>query len=219
MQNRILKDLGRRPVGTKGRKVMWSLVTCPDCTVPYEARKDNVLSGQSERCKDCKLKYRVAATTKHGDVGTKLYTTWTNMKQRCGNVHRKDYRYYGARGISVCDEWANSYIKFKEWSIANNYDDCLEIDRINNNGNYEPSNCRWTTRRVQIENRRDRKNITGYRGVSIKGTKFQAATTINGKFTYLGLYSTAREANVVVMEVVNRRNSMGNQENISGESF
>lgn len=72
------------------------------------------------------------------------------MKQRCYNSHNKRYKYYGGRGVKVCDKW----------SIEHGYDDNLTIDRIDNDGNYEPNNCRWTTMKQQCINRRTSKNIT-----------------------------------------------------------
>jgi hypothetical protein len=77
------------------------------------------------------------------------------MKYRCYTPKWKPYKYYGARGIMVCEEWKNSYLTFKEWAMANGYQDGLELDRINVNGNYEPSNCKWITHHEQTLNRRD----------------------------------------------------------------
>ena len=88
---------------------------------------------------------------KHGDKGTRLYTIWCNMKARCNN---KKNPVYGGKGISVCNEWANSYTVFKDWAIAEGYNDTLTIDRINSNLNYEPSNCRWVGRKIQNNNTR-----------------------------------------------------------------
>ena len=85
----------------------------------------------------------------HGDKGTRLYTTWCNMKARCAN---KDNLIYGGKGISVCKEWLNSYLCFKEWSFENGYSDILTIDRIDSSGNYEPNNCRWVSSKTQNNN-------------------------------------------------------------------
>lgn len=90
---------------------------------------------------------------KHGRTGTRLYKIWHGMKTRCKNVNSKFYKYYGARGISVCDEWDRNFKNFYEWAIKNGYDENLTLDRIDNNGNYEPSNCKWSTRQVQMNNR------------------------------------------------------------------
>lgn len=104
--------------------------------------------------------------TKHGMKHTRIYRIWRAMKTRCSNPNSKDYKYYGARGISVCTDWQNSFEKFKDWALAHGYSDVLTIDRINVNGNYEPLNCRWTTMAEQNKNKRrtshGTKSKTGY---------------------------------------------------------
>lgn len=101
--------------------------------------------------------------TVHGESKnnrTRLYTIWVSMKSRCNNVNSKDYKNYGARGISVCDDWSDSYVKFKSWSIYNGYNDLLCLDRVDNGGNYDPSNCRWVTNKDNSRNTRQNVNVT-----------------------------------------------------------
>lgn len=95
----------------------------------------------------------------HGKSHSKLYDKFISMKRRCYDAKRKDYQYYGARGIQVCDEWLNDFQAFYDWAINNGYRDGLTIDRINNDGNYEPSNCRWATMEQQNNNTRLTKHI------------------------------------------------------------
>lgn len=90
----------------------------------------------------------------HKLSNTKLHRAWTNMKQRCNNPNNPDYSDYGSRGIKVCDEWLNDFKSFYDWSMSHGYSDELTIDRIDVNGNYEPSNCRWVTMKVQTNNKR-----------------------------------------------------------------
>jgi hypothetical protein len=82
------------------------------------------------------------------------------MKKRCCLPTNKDYKNYGGRGISVCDEWKNSFLTFYEWSMFNGYSGALTLDRIDVNGNYEPTNCRWATMKMQQQNRRNNLCIT-----------------------------------------------------------
>lgn len=91
---------------------------------------------------------------------TRIYRTWCNMKGRCYRKTAKRYNLYGGRGIKVCDEWKNSFIAFYDWALNNGYQDNLTIDRINVNGNYEPSNCRWVSNLEQQSNRSNNRFIT-----------------------------------------------------------
>lgn len=104
---------------------------------------------------DIKREVIIMPARSHGDTGTRLHRIWQNMKARCYGKYSREYENYGGRGIVVCDEWRNSYEKFKEWAISNGYDENLTIDRINTDGNYEPSNCRWITNKEQQNNKRD----------------------------------------------------------------
>lgn len=97
---------------------------------------------------------------KHGFKHTRIYNVWAGIKARCYNPNNKSYKDYGGRGIIMCDEWKNGFINFKNWAISNGYNDNLTIDRINVNGDYEPSNCRWATKKEQCNNRTTNKFIT-----------------------------------------------------------
>lgn len=92
----------------------------------------------------------------HGYSKTRLYSIWYGMKCRCSMPSHSTYTYYGGRGISVCAEWLD-FIKFQEWALANGYTDGLEIDRINNDSDYAPDNCRWVTHAENMKNLRCQK--------------------------------------------------------------
>ena len=96
----------------------------------------------------------------HRKSGTRLYRTWTDMRNRCNNRKNVHYSRYGGRGIKVCDEWQRSFESFHAWAIANGYSDDLTIDRIDVNGNYEPSNCRWITMSQQQYNKSNKRLVT-----------------------------------------------------------
>lgn len=95
----------------------------------------------------------------HGESKTRLYKIWQHMKSRCSNKNGDNYKYYGGRGITYCEEW-ESFETFRDWAMRNGYKDTLTIDRINPDGNYEPSNCRWVTQVVQHKNTRKCLQIT-----------------------------------------------------------
>lgn len=108
--------------------------------------------------KSCGCEWRKASVT-HGQTYTRLYYLWCAMKRRCQCETDGKYYRYGGRGIKVCEEW-QSFAPFREWALSNGYDDSLTIDRIDNNGNYEPLNCRWTTAEVQANNKSTNRYIT-----------------------------------------------------------
>lgn len=96
----------------------------------------------------------------HRLSGTKLHIVWANMIQRCYNEKRPDYKYYGARGITVCDEWRNDFMAFYNWAIENNWQHGLTVDRKKNAESYNPDNCRIVSMFFQNRNKRDNRMIS-----------------------------------------------------------
>lgn len=137
--------------GVQNGKAMW-LCKC-DCGNHKTVSGDNLRNGHTRSC-GCLWEKAIRPTRiKHGKAQTRLYRTWCHFKDRCCNDKDKRYPRYGGRGIQVCEEWKNDFQAFYDWAMANGYKDHLTIDRIDNDGNYEPGNCRWVTNKTQSNNR------------------------------------------------------------------
>lgn len=134
----------------------------------------------------------------HGFSRHKLYETHKNMIQRTENKSHPLYKYYGARGIKVCDEWRIDKASFFKWAINGGYKDGLSIDRIDNNKGYSPDNCRWADKSTQTRNTRviHRHNTSGFRGVGfhkVRG-KYRAYIKLNGKSKHIGHFDDPKHA-------------------------
>jgi hypothetical protein len=128
-----------------------------DCGNIKIIRKDHINITKSCGC--LQIEVQTKRCTKHLKCGTKVYRTWSNMIQRCTNKNNKFYYLYGGRGIKVCDKWLNDFESFFNY-IGDPPTSKHTIDRINNNGNYEPGNVRWATRKQQTANRRNSKYVS-----------------------------------------------------------
>ena len=139
------------PAGSSHKRVRRFLCRC-DCGNEIICRLPNLKSGTTKSC-GCYRKF-VSSNRRdcHHLQNTRIYRIWCGMKRRCYNKHNEHFDRYGGRGIIVCDEWKTDFMNFYDWAMSNGYDDKLSIDRINNEGNYEPSNCRWANQKQQIVN-------------------------------------------------------------------
>ena len=131
-----------------------------DCGNHKVIRGKSLVRGDSTSCGCKRAEVARAKATTHGMTNTTLFHIWSTMKQRCYYKKKDGYAHYGGRGITVCDEWKNDFMTFYNWAMSNGYSDDLSIDRIDVNGNYEPSNCRWATIEEQSNNKRYSHYIT-----------------------------------------------------------
>lgn len=157
------KEIIRRARNTYGYPInIWGVLCKCDCGNEKFVAPNNLLSGATISCGCYHKKITGLINKSHGLSRDRLYRTWCDMKKRCSNPNVWNYKNYGGRGIKVCDEWINSFECFRDWAYKNGYDEKLTIDRKDNNGNYEPGNCKWSTHKEQVANSRRVKLYTAF---------------------------------------------------------
>lgn len=144
-----------------------SKVVCKcDCGNEVTVSIGKLKNGHTKSC-GCLQKEKVRligkSNKKHGMAHSRLYNIWHSMKQRCLYEGHIEANRYSERGITICEEWKNSFEAFRDWSLANGYQDDLSIDRIDNDNGYCPENCRWTDCKTQANNRSSNV-VIGYNG-------------------------------------------------------
>lgn len=133
-----------------GQRVQWN-VTCK-CGNTSTVSASNLTSGKTKSCGCFRVERNKEFKTSHGMSGERLQRIHTNMLQRCNNPNSPAFKYYGAKGVTVDVSW-RKFEGFRDWAVANGYEDNLTIDRIDGGGHYGPANCRWITQREQTRNR------------------------------------------------------------------
>lgn len=180
----VVEELPSVPL-KNNRKLRYAKCIC-ECGNEKVSTWSNLKSGAIAHC-GCE-------SNKHGGTGTKLYGVWRRINQCCFDKNYQAYKNYGLRGISICNEW-RSFVNFQQWALNSGYKQGLSIDRIDNSGNYEPSNCKWSTAQEQSSNKRNNVYIE-HEGKLVTATEFGRLTN-TPQSTVLYRIHKERKNNVV----------------------
>ena len=193
MTPRLIKDLGLKYPSEKSRqKYRYGLYKCAYCGTEWETTTHSISNSPTKSC-GC----QIGRGFKHGLESNRFYSTWYAMVTRCNNLKSKDYKHYGARGITVCEEWLDikNFIPWAERTHPNTSG--VSLDRIDNDKGYSPENCRWADKVTQNTNQRKRStNTSGFVGVywDISKNKWTAKIGSNTKLINIGSFKIIEEA-------------------------
>ncbi|MGO1759632.1 MAG: hypothetical protein ACTHY0_07965 [Mammaliicoccus vitulinus] len=166
----------------ESRKLSTKCIFCKNIKCIDRYKLSRGLSGKCE----CLLNHNMSKS--------KIYNRWKSMKSRCNNPNHSHYNHYGARGVKVCDRWATSFENFYK-DMGEPPTEKHQIDRIDNDGNYEPNNCRWVTPTQNINNQREKQhNKTGYQNVCFKRGRYESSFEFNKVYYHVGTFDTPKEA-------------------------
>jgi hypothetical protein len=197
---KMIEDLGYEyPTEKSKEKKHFAIYECPFCHKYFKSQTTAVNRGATKSCGCFRRVFQKEGPSYHGMKHTLLYGRWCGMISRVSNPNVKCYKDYGGRGISVCDEWRD-FRNFMKWALENGYEEGfdLEIDRINNDGNYEPLNCRFTTTSINARNKRKGPDYAIYPN----GPYFYVLFNWKGDRHYFSPFRTKEEARVVRDEFV-----------------
>lgn len=181
-----------------------------DCGNYYYTSRMNLLLDKVHSCgclhSEITAEKNRLSSTKYSDADSQsyskyngLYHSWSAMKNRCTSESNVKYKYYGGRGITICDEWSD-YENFKSWALSNGWKEGLTLDRIDSDKNYEPSNCRWVTMKTQQNNKRNNKMLT-YKGKTQTLSEWVDELGLN----YDRVKARLNDCNMTVEEAFERR--------------
>lgn len=171
-----------RAENSKNGKTRWICkCDCGNQTIVY---RDNLVRGKTKSCGCARYE---SHNQKHGFTKTDIHNKWLSMRQRCNDKNHKSYLTYGAKGITVCDEWNKSFESFANWSFNNGYKEGLSLDRIDNSKGYCPSNCRWIDWKKQCNNRKSN-IVIDYKGESKTLKQWQEELGFDYRFVNQRIY-------------------------------
>lgn len=193
----LLQDLGMVYATDKSKaKRRYGIYKCGYCGKEFKACTANIKNNHTKSCGCYQIKMASTSNKKHGFTKSRFYVCWADMRKRVLNINNIAYNNYGGRGIKICDRW----LKFENFmsDMYSTYKEGLTLDRIDVNGNYEPSNCRWANIYTQARNTKEIRvnNTSGYRGVTFdkKSGKFLCQIGVNKKNIHIGRFNKAIEA-------------------------
>lgn len=166
-----------KPILLKSGKHATAWKCLCDCGQEVIVKTNSLIEGHTKSCGCYHDELFKNAVTKHNLSRTRIYRIWAGLFQRCKNKNNPSYKDYGGRGICICEEW-NDFENFVEWARQNGYEKKLTLDRIDVNGNYCPTNCRWATPKEQSNNRRDN-HFMEYNGKKYTLTEFARENQID----------------------------------------
>lgn len=189
----FLRDKGWA-INPNGKRERLAVFQCV-CGTEFIARINNIKSLHTTSCGCIKIEKAIEQNTSHGLKKHRLYGVWNGIKSRCQNSKSKAYERYGGRGISVYSVWVNDFKAFFDYvtRLPGYNEPGMTLDRIDNNGNYEPGNLRWTDKCTQAINRKAM-NRLGYTGVYKKKNRFQAGIRVNRKMKWIGTFDSPEDA-------------------------
>ena len=184
---------------------------CPHCDNNFITLGTSIVTGRTKSCGCLSKKLASNRLKKHGYSGTRIHNIWKGMKTRCKNNSYHAYSRYAGRGIKVCKEWDEDFMSFYN-DMSPTYFEGAELDRIDNDDDYKPSNCRWVTHKENCNNRSKYKSNSGYTGIHLgkKNQTYQANLNHNRKAIYIGSYKTLEEAVSARKEFIIRFNKEHN---------
>ena len=202
---------GRLTVISKTDKKLghnWIYLCQCECGNFKEVSTGNLTTGKVKSCGCLSYENRKKSRPKHGFARHRLYSLYYGIKYRCNNKNCPEYFRYGGRGIKICDEWLGKkgFENFKDWALSNGYADNLSIDRIDNNGNYCPENCRWVDRFTQQNNTRKNK-FYEYNGelLTLSQLSRKYSINVNTLFHRLKKYDSVKDAIEIPLNLSQQR--------------